>query len=85
MRVVVAANIDAAAVIAAGGDRAALDFDLRERRAVFGIAARVGDIDEFRARAANHEISADVHNHGTYAAYGERGVGGVAGDVALGE
>src|ERR1017187_7818263 len=82
---VAAGNIEAAAVVAAGGDGAALNFDLREWRAVFGVATWVGDIYEFGARPSNHQISADVHNYGTYAARGERGVGRVAGDVALGE
>src|ERR1017187_2212752 len=82
---VAAGNIEAATVVAAGGDAAALNFDLRERRAVFGVATRVGDIYEFGARPANYQISADVHNYGAHAVHSERGIGCVAGDVALGE
>src|SRR5215475_8016143 len=80
-----ACDIDAAAVVAAGGDGASTNFDFAKGCAILSVAARVGDIYDFRAGSADHEIAAYVYYDRTYAGDCERGIGSVSGDVAFGE
>ena len=83
--VVMAGNVEAAAIAAAGGDRAIAHQEALDGRAVLGVGARVGKVHGLGPGSADHEIAADVENGGGDAGHLERGIDGAVHDVALHE
>ncbi len=83
--VVVAEDIEAAAVVAAGGDGGVGDDDGVERGGVFCVGERVGDGDGFGGAAADDDVTAAVEDEGVWVGGVHGGVCGHGEDVAFGE
>ena len=83
--IMVAVDVEATAVAAAGGDGAVADRQPGHRRRVVGIVQRIRDTDRLAPVATRDDVPADVDDDAADRSRGHRGRGRAIDDVALGE
>ena len=85
MGIVTAADLDAAAVIAAGRHGAIANDEARDGNAIFRIRFRIGNVHRLAPVAADDEVSADVDDQALCARCAERFFSGAPRNVAFHE